>query len=87
MEVAEVTKLFAALSVKEGLFEVSQKDMESEQFLLYMGQYFKHSMEKLDVTALATLLAVLAGQRNKMKFDETGKPTNSMQLMLNSEQG
>ena len=56
----EVTKIFTAICVKLEFFKnQKEEDIESEKFLLYMGQYFKLSLDKMDDMSLAHLLAVL----------------------------
>ena len=79
----EVTKIFTAICVKQEFFKnQKEEDIESEKFLLYMGQYFKLSLDKMDDMSLAHLLAVLAGKREDTQLGLPDEPVNSLQAML-----
>ena len=69
MEVSEATKLFFALSQKQGALDIadSRGKVKTEvlQFLTYMGQYFSEHFERFDDNSMAFVLSTIANSPPK----------------------
>ena len=77
METQEATKIFFALTQKKGALVLTdvdgQPDIQTYQFLAYMGHYFSINLARFDDKSMAFLLSMLANNPPNLSANEQNK--------------